>query len=184
MSSSRAHTSFFFFTNQRTSPELSSANLPNRNLFLPIMVKVMQRWHRLLGLKVQSSSWYKARLREELAERREARTFLHRLSETADVFYTLGRAQCDGHPLRQFPTFHLYKHPPIYGYMLLKFTSRWAFFRTAAFLSGSTAYRHINEVVNPARDFKIREVASRHPVELNKFEFACHRLRHFWPLLP
>ncbi|TWU78381.1 hypothetical protein ED733_008728 [Metarhizium rileyi] len=147
------------------------------------MSKTLLSWHRLLGLSIKESSWYKARLREELAERRAAQTTLQKLSETADVFYTFGRARHDGYPLRRAPPFRP-SHLPAYAYMVSKYTSRWMFYQTAALLCGSTRSRLVREVVNPARDFKLREVASRHQFEPDQFERVCRGLRRVWPLLP
>lgn len=148
------------------------------------MVKLLHQWYRFLDLSVQCSSWYRARLKEELVERHAAHSTLERLSETSDVFYILGRAQFDGYLLRRPPAANCLKHLPIYAYMICKYTSRWVFYRTAAFLCGSGSWRQVREVVNPHRDFKIREVASRHAVDLSKFERVCHALRRVWPLLP
>ncbi|KHN94157.1 uncharacterized protein MAM_07997 [Metarhizium album ARSEF 1941] len=145
--------------------------------------RILPSWHRLLGLSSQRPPWYRARLREELAERREARTALARLSETSDVFYTLGRARHDGYPLRRTPAFRL-GHAPVYAYMLSKYTSRWIFYQAAAFLCGSARFRQVREVVNPARDVKLGQVASRHHLEPGEFVRVCRRLRRVWPLLP
>ncbi|EXU96518.1 phosphoribosyl transferase domain protein [Metarhizium robertsii] len=101
------------------------------------MVKLLHYWYRFLDLL------------EEVIERHATRTTLQRLSETSDVFYILGRAQCDGYPLRR---------------------PRRVFYRTAAFSCGSGSWRRVREVVNPHRDFKIQEVTSRHAVDLSNFK--------------
>ena len=57
---------------------------------------MIQAWHRCLGMVRHQPAWYRARLQEELAERRLAkRGTLHHLSETADVIYASTRARAD-----------------------------------------------------------------------------------------
>ncbi|KAJ7065023.1 hypothetical protein C8F01DRAFT_785835 [Mycena amicta] len=146
---------------------------------------VLRRWHRMLGLSLQSPpSWYRDRLREELRERRDARTRLQRLSETSDVFFSVVRARYDGFPTRNLPPFKALEHTPVYAYMVAKYTLRWGFYRATAFLSGASQYRSVREVVNPAKDSKLAEVAARHLVDPEKFQLVGRRLRAFWPLLP
>lgn len=163
---------------------------------------ILRRWHRLMGLPRQSPpSWYRDRLREELQERRAAANGGRRLgvlSETADVFFTLSRARYDGAPARALPRFAFRRHAAVYAYMLAKFTSRWAFYRVLAFLcrrpcpcpGGARAdrarHRHepVREVVNPSRDRKLDEVASRHHIDPARFRRVGRRLRWVWPLLP
>ncbi|KAI0431300.1 hypothetical protein F5Y09DRAFT_355095 [Xylaria sp. FL1042] len=145
---------------------------------------ILYRWHKLLSLPRQSSSaWHRNRLREELAEYRAARSPLERLSETADVFFSLSRATYDGFPVHKLPRFAM-RHIPVYGYMLAKFTSRWLFYRALAFLCGAPYHVAVREVVNPDKDHKLDEVALRHHIDRRKFNLVGRRLRRFWPLFP
>ncbi|KAI1499721.1 hypothetical protein F5X99DRAFT_430348 [Biscogniauxia marginata] len=141
-------------------------------------------WHGMLGLQRQPAQWYRERLREELREQRQATTSLQRLSETADVYYSISRARHDGHPVRRLPRFRASHHALPYLYMVGKFTSRWAFYRAAARLSGAADPAGVREVVNPARDLKLREVALRHGIDPSRFHRVCRRLLRVWPLLP
>ncbi|RYP09916.1 hypothetical protein DL765_008288 [Monosporascus sp. GIB2] len=121
-------------------------------------------WYRVMGLPRHTPSWYRDRLREELRERREARTPLKKLSETADVFYIISRSRHDGHPIQDLPPFSL-RHLLIYPYMVGKLTLRWSFYRAAARLCRAEARvdsSSVREVINPAKDRKLYEVASRH----------------------
>ncbi|KAI2604630.1 hypothetical protein GGR54DRAFT_454123 [Hypoxylon sp. NC1633] len=152
---------------------------------LQIMIKrLLHRWHGLLGLPRQSPpSWYRDRLHEEQQERQAAATSLEKLSETADVFFSISRASYDGFPVGPLPPVAL-RNVHIYAYMLGKFTSRWAFYRVTAFLCGAPDYCTVREVVNPSKDRKLDEVASRHQVDPGKFKRIGRRLRRVWPLFP
>ena len=145
----------------------------------------LQRWHKTLGLSRQSPpSWYRDRLSEELRERRAARTGLQRLTETSDVLFAISRARYDGFPLRSLPPFTISRHGMVYGYMVAKYTLRWTFYRAAAMLCGVPRCRSVREVVNPAKDSKLEEVAVRHGIDAAKFRRVGSRLRRVWPLLP
>lgn len=48
---------------------------------------------------------------------------MFKLSETADVFFTIIRAQYDGFPIRCLPPYK-FRHIPIYAYMITKYTLR------------------------------------------------------------
>lgn len=147
--------------------------------------KLLRRWHRMLGLSLQSPpSWYKDRLREELYERRTATGALQRLSETSDVYFSIIRARYDGFPLRTLPPFRVSQHASAYAYMVAKYSSRWGFYRTAALLCRSPQYGSMCEVVNPAKDRKLDEVAARHQIDPEKFKRVGRRLRKVWPLFP
>lgn len=154
------------------------------------MQRFLGRWHSMLGLFRHASGWYHDRLREELQELRCANGPLERLSETSDVMFAISRAQHDGFPVRQSylpaltSTFEGKPYWVVCAYMLAKYTSRWLFYRTAASLSGMTQPRSVREVVNPAKDSKIEEVASRHQVNKAKFCRIARHLRRVWPLLP
>ncbi|ROT41665.1 hypothetical protein SODALDRAFT_270264 [Sodiomyces alkalinus F11] len=150
----------------------------------PLVNALLCRWHRHLGLARHSPSWYRDRLREELRERRQAETYLQRLSETSDVLYAISRGHHDGFPVRNLPPFSLSRQGLAYAYFLGKYTSRWKFYRVAARLCHIPDYRSVREVVNPARDSKILEVASRHGIDGAQFLAVCRRLRRRWPLLP
>ncbi|OTB11314.1 hypothetical protein K445DRAFT_307234 [Daldinia sp. EC12] len=149
-----------------------------------IAKKILRQWHKLLGLRRQTPlSWHRDRLREELQERRDATRPLEKLSETADVFFSISRAKYDGFPVRTLPHFSV-SHVLVYAYMLAKYTSRWAFYRVAAFLCGAPNYGIVREVVNPAKDNKLDEVASRHHIDQREFKRIGRRLRRVWPLFP
>ncbi|RSL47930.1 hypothetical protein CEP54_013162 [Fusarium duplospermum] len=110
-------------------------------------------------------------------------TPIQKLSETADVFYIISRAQHDGHTLRRLPDLAP-PHLVVYGYLLSKYTSRWQFYRTAAFLCDHSDPSSVREVVNPNKDHKVQEVACRHGIDPASFARVCRRLRMVWPLLP
>ncbi|RSM13245.1 hypothetical protein CDV31_005949 [Fusarium ambrosium] len=145
--------------------------------------RILLRWHRSLHLQKQEPSWYRDRLREELYERRQAKTPCQKLSETADVFYIISRSHHDGYPLRHLPSF-AFSHLLVYAYLLPKYTLRWKFYRSAAYLCGSPNPGLVQEVVNPAKDHKLHEVVSRHGIDPETFTRVFRRLQYFWPLLP
>jgi hypothetical protein len=139
----------------------------------------------MLSLTRQSPpSWYRDRLREELQELGATKTPWQKLSETSDVFFCVIRAQYDGFPVRKLPPFVASRHVLVYAYMLAKYTSRWKFYRTAAILCNSPDYDLVREVVNPNRDHKLDEVASRYKIDTAEFKRVCRQLRYIWPLLP
>ncbi|KAH8589267.1 hypothetical protein B0O99DRAFT_637237 [Bisporella sp. PMI_857] len=142
------------------------------------------RWLGLLGLARQSPrSWYRDRIREELRERHNAKTLCQKLSETSDVFFSIIRARHDGFPIRRLPAF-VFRHVPVYAYMLGKYTLRWKFYQTTAMLCNAPRYKLVREVVNPSRDHNLYEVACRHQIDPVKFKRVGLRLRRIWPLLP
>ncbi|KAK5998991.1 hypothetical protein PT974_01376 [Cladobotryum mycophilum] len=144
---------------------------------------IMQRFHRFLGLAQQAPDWYPARLREELAERREAKRRIDKLSETADIFYIISRSHYDGHPVRSLPPFR-FRHVFVYGYIVPKLSSRFLFYRTAAYFCGCRNIKSVREVVNPAKDHKLEQVASRNEVDRDTFLRVCRRLRRVWVFFP
>jgi hypothetical protein len=134
----------------------SSAN--RRALFNHQMTKcprldaLLRQWHGMLGLSRQSPpSWYRDQLHEELQERKSAPTRLQKLSETADVFFSISRARHDGFPVRQLPPVVTSRHALIYADMLAKYTLRWQLYRTAASLCNAPRYDLVREVVNPSK---------------------------------
>jgi hypothetical protein len=128
-------------------------------------------------------SWYRARILEELTERRTAQTPFRKLSETSDVFFSISRSQYDGFPVRSLLTFKP-THTPVYGYMLAKYTLRWSLYRVVAWACKADNWKSVNEVVNPAKDDKLDEVASRHRIDLVSFKRIASRVRWIWTLLP
>ena len=72
------------------------------------------------------------------------------------------------------------------AYMVAKFTLRWGFYRIAARLCGATRkeWKGVREVINPAKDHKLGEVAARHGIDPDKFRNTGRMLRRVWPLLP
>ncbi|CAG8950370.1 hypothetical protein HYFRA_00006863 [Hymenoscyphus fraxineus] len=148
-----------------------------------IWTKPLRRWHAMLNLPRYNSSWYRDRLAEERRELRKARTLVEKISEESDVFFTIIRAEYDGFPIEKLPPF-AYRQLSVYAYMLGKYTSRWTFYRTTAYLCNAPRYHLVREVVNPSKDHKLREVATRHQIDAAKFLRVGRRLRRFWPLLP
>ncbi|KAI1427762.1 hypothetical protein F5Y12DRAFT_734970 [Xylaria sp. FL1777] len=145
---------------------------------------ILRRWHKLLNLPRQSPlSWHRDRYREELSELHDAKTRLEKLSEASDVFFALSRAKYDGFPIADLPSFRTH-HIAIYGYMLAKYTSRWAFYRVLAFLCKSPSHSMVREVVNPSKDSKLEVVARRHNIDPAKFTSIGRQLRRVWPLPP
>lgn len=150
-----------------------------------IITRLLHRWHSMLGLAPQSPpSWYRDRLREELQERRTAITRWEKLSETSDVFFSMSRAMYDGFPVRKLPLMFTVRHVSVYVYMLAKYTLRWKFYRVTAVLCRAPHQGLVCEVVNPAKDHKLEEVASRHGIDPAAFKRVGRQLRRFWPLLP
>ncbi|KAG0636936.1 hypothetical protein HOY80DRAFT_975228 [Tuber brumale] len=145
---------------------------------------LLRRWHRMLGLARQSPpSWYRDRLREELRERRTAKTPWLKLSETSDVLFSISRARYDGFPVRALPPFVASRHALLYMYMLAKYTLRWKFYRRAAILCNAP-YDKVREVINPNKDHKLDQVASRYQIDPVEFRRVGRQLRRVWPLLP
>ncbi|CBX98539.1 hypothetical protein IAQ61_007830 [Plenodomus lingam] len=145
----------------------------------------LHRWFAMLKLSQQwAPSWYRTRMREELRERRAAHTRWQKLSETSDVLFAILRAQNDGHPIIRPPPFYLWRNSLVYGYMVAKYTSRWSFYRMAARFCRGVDHRSVCEVVNPAKDHKLEEVALRHHMDPATFKACCRKLRRIWPLLP
>ena len=68
--------------------------------------------------------------------------------------------------------------------MFAKYTSRWGFYRMAALLCGAPDAATVREVVNPAKDSKLDEVAVRHGMNPVAFRRVGRTLRCVWPLLP
>lgn len=146
---------------------------------------LLRRWHEMLGLSRQSPpSWYRDRIREELRELQGATTYWRKLSETSDAFFSISRAQYDGVPIRKLPPFSTSRHALVYVYMLVKYTLRWKFYRVAALLCKAPHHGSVCEVVNPSKDHKLEEVASRNNIDPVTFKQVGARLRRFWPLLP
>jgi len=153
----------------------------------PTINRILYRWHRMMGLPRQSRpSWYRDRLREELHELRTATGPIQRLSETADVFFAISRARHDGIYCRwKLPTpFVASRHAPVYAYMLVKYTLRWSFYRTAAVITNAPRPKLVREVINPWKDGKLDQVSRRHDIDQERFRRVAGLLRRFWPLLP
>ncbi|EHK96032.1 hypothetical protein M7I_8286 [Glarea lozoyensis 74030] len=58
-----------------------------------------------------------------------------------------------------------------------KYTSRWKFYRTAAMLCNAPNYDLVREVVNPSKDHKLKEVASRYQINPVEFGRVARQLR-------
>ncbi|KAJ5953023.1 uncharacterized protein N7479_011436 [Penicillium vulpinum] len=145
----------------------------------------LRLWFQILNLPRQShASWYRARLREELCERRLAETSWQKLSETSDVLFSITRAQYDEFPTRNPSCLSGVHSSPIYIYMLAKYTSRWSFFKVAALFCNARHWNLVHEVVNPSKDHKLTEVALRHEIDQKDFQRVSRQLKRIWPLLP
>lgn len=142
-------------------------------------------WFTTLNLQRQShAAWHRDRLREELCERRLAEKSWEKLSETSDVLFSITRVQYDGFPTRTPSCLSGLRSSPIYMYMLAKYTSLWSFYKVAALLCNVRHWNLVNEVVNPSKDRKLAEVASRHEIDQSDFERVSRKLRLVWPLFP
>ena len=113
-----------------------------------------------------------------------ANTALERLSETSDVFFAISRARYDGFPVGRLPPVPVSRNVMVYAYMLGKYSLRWGFYRMVARICKKPDWRAVREVVNPRKDSKLREVATRHGIDPERFEWVGRRLRWVWPLLP
>ncbi|KAJ0419150.1 hypothetical protein BJY00DRAFT_166367 [Aspergillus carlsbadensis] len=146
---------------------------------------MLRLWHGVLRLAKQPvASWHRDRVREELKERRTAKTWGHRLSETSDVLFSLSRARYDGFPIRSLPRKSVPYNSLAYTYMVAKYTSRWGFYRVAAYLSGAPRPDLVREVVNPTKSAKLDEVARRHQIDPTKFKTVSRQLLRIWPIFP
>lgn len=67
------------------------------------MSSFLSRWHKILRLPRQSASWHRDRLQEELEECRRAVGRLQKISETADVMFTISRAYHQGSRVAPMP---------------------------------------------------------------------------------
>lgn len=151
-----------------------------------LLEALLRRWHDKLGLSRQNSrSWHINRIREERGELHAAKTNLEKISEASDVFFSISRSRYDGFPLLKLP------HPVtppcnvlVYVYMVAKFTLRWMFYRRVATYCHSTGCKSVREVVNPSKDAKLAEVASRHNIDPSELIRVARKLRRVWPLLP
>ncbi|RAH59040.1 hypothetical protein BO85DRAFT_511562 [Aspergillus piperis CBS 112811] len=147
--------------------------------------KLRQKWHTFLNLPRQSDiTWHKSRLSEELSEWRKATTPLARLSETSDVLFTISRAEHDGFPIPFRPAWSRTYNALASTYMLGKFTSRWYFYRVAAYFAGKHDWRGVREVVNPRKGMKLDEVADRHGIDKAKFGRVGRLLLWALPVFP
>ncbi|KAI0114299.1 hypothetical protein GGR51DRAFT_556154 [Nemania sp. FL0031] len=154
------------------------------SLLRSVGMSILFQWHKLLGLPRQSlRSWHQERFREELEELNEANNWLERISEASDVLFAISRARYDGFPIADIPSLRP-SNIIIYGYMIAKYTSRWAFYRTLAFLSGAPVTSKVREVVNPTKDQKLEAVARRHHIDPERFKSTGRRLRRVWLLFP
>lgn len=146
------------------------------------MIK-LSKWHTFLAMPRHDRKWYRQRFREELAELRQSSHTLDRLSETADVLYALQRSVHDHYPISSsVKTKPAHIVPLIY--MMCKYSSRWTFYRFCGWMSGGSSHP-ISEVMNPAKDSKIRIVAERSNLKnTERFVKIAKGLRRFWPLFP
>ncbi|KAF2201356.1 hypothetical protein GQ43DRAFT_371653 [Delitschia confertaspora ATCC 74209] len=141
-------------------------------------------WHTKLGLARQSGrSWYCARLLEEIREVRQANTVTERPREISDVFFALSGAHHDGIPIGEVIPLIARRNLVVYAYMIGKYTMRWSFHRTIAWMCKGD-WKEMLEVVNPDKDSKLKVVAELHGIDPEEFKLVAHRLLQMWPLLP
>jgi hypothetical protein len=151
-------------------------------------------WHGMMSLQSQSPpSWYEDRLREEVVALSLATGYIEKLSEESDLFFLLSRSQYDGFPQRVLPpllhpwfpllTFR-FRNALVYAYMILKYTGRFAFYRAVARRCGDENWWDVREVIDPADDSNLEEVAKQHGIEEERFKKVAKRLLRWWPLLP
>ncbi|KAB5511701.1 hypothetical protein GE09DRAFT_1067588 [Coniochaeta sp. 2T2.1] len=74
--------------------------------------------------------------------------------------------------------------PPTWYRDVAKYTSRWSFYRPTALLYKAPRPLTVREVINPAKDSKLDEVAGRHGIDPVRFRRVGGGLRSVWPLLP
>ena len=142
-------------------------------------------WLRMLSLPRQTQlSWHQKRVSEELQERRHADSSWSRLSETSDVLFSVIRAGHDGFLFHRFSSLFRFRCSLVWVYMLVKYTSRWCFFKATAALCNARHWKSVCEVVNPSKDEKLADVAHRHSINHKKFQRVSRWLRTVWPLLP
>ena len=137
-------------------------------------------WHGLLRMRRHDRTWHKRDMLGEMAEFREARTTIEKLSELSDVMYTYTRAAWTGHalpdPLRNVPS--LVRYGVIAPYMIGKYSSRFLFYSVC---SGG----RVREVRNPTKRHKLEEIAQTNGLDHpGVFVEKCERLRRWWPFLP
>lgn len=165
-------------------PSITSTIEPGLTNAMRLQFDVFSQWWlSKLRLKRQTSmTWHRDRIKEELAERRQARRAILKLSETCDVLFSFARARHDGNGFRHWPRTNEFRYFLPYTYMIFKYTSRYGLYRAAGVLSGSSCA--VREVVNPARMRNIDEVADRHGIDRSRFQSVCRGLHRIWPLLP
>jgi hypothetical protein len=136
-------------------------------------------WHNLLKMPKQDRAWHVQDMADEMAELKEARTFIERWSETSDVVYTYTRARWSGHTVEL---------PIGYGaflwgllYMFPKYTLRWMFYRIVGRRTDPGA--KLTEVRNPRKIEKLRTIAQRYQLDPVRFEEEAKKLLRWWPLL-
>ncbi|KAI9712973.1 MAG: hypothetical protein M1812_006720 [Candelaria pacifica] len=145
---------------------------------------LLTRWHKMLALPHQSPpSWYSDRLREEIQELAEAQSYILKLSETSDVFFSISRAKHDGYPIGRLRPCNTPRNVLVYAYMIGKFSLRCGFYLVAAKFCGVKDWRSVRAVVNPKKDRKIDAVAQMYGIDPVAFGRVGRRLRWVWPLL-
>lgn len=119
---------------------------------------------------------------DELEEYREAEGLLARWSELSDVVYVYTQAHWSGHIDIAWPV-SISGHAFWLGalYMFPKYTLRFLFFRRAG--RRCDASRTVRSVRNPAKSWKLRDIALRHGLDQEKFVTICQRQLRWWPLL-
>ncbi|KAG9232900.1 hypothetical protein BJ875DRAFT_379762 [Amylocarpus encephaloides] len=148
------------------------------------MNPLLRLWFRMLDLpRFPNPTWHRQRLIEELKEVEEAPTQIYKLSESSDIQFNIYRAEYEGLPIQEMPRFTLpFPSPVVHAYMLAKFTSRWTFYRTAAYFAN--APHSVHEVINPSKDEKLNQVASRHGMNSEGFRKVTHNILRFCVLFP
>ena len=142
---------------------------------------LLRRWHEMLNLSRQSSSfWYRNRIRKKLRKRRIATTFWQKFNEISNVFFFINRIQYDEFSIRKLFFFVVIDHVFVYVYMLTKFILRWNFFRTIVIIFNAFHCNLMREIMNFNKNQKFEKVALRHQIDSMKFRRIDCLLRQIW----
>ena len=136
-------------------------------------------WHTILNMPKEDWNWHKNDIEDELEELKEAKSLIHYWSEVSDVVYTYTRAKWSGHKIKRPINLGLFSIGLIY--MFPKYTLRWYFYR----LIGKEFNKKlkINEVRNPKKSHKLKEISLRWNLDPELFEKRVKEKMKFWIFL-
>ncbi|HRY31151.1 MAG TPA: hypothetical protein P5328_02075 [Candidatus Paceibacterota bacterium] len=134
---------------------------------------IFHAWHTKLNMRKNSLDWHKQDIQSEYEELLQAKGFVHRWSELADVVYTYTRARWSGHRELTFP---FGKLKLFWGslYMFPKYTSRWKLFRKAG--NRVKPGSNISAVRNPKKIDKLHEIARENNLDHERFKEEVKKL--------